>query len=143
MNIKITQIKSGIDRPERQKRTLQALGLRKLNSYREVEATPQILGMITKVNHLVKVENVDSITIQQPTNEIPVAVKKVVEVETVINSSIVTEKEETIVQPEIIVEKELILPIEEVTVSINEENPVNEIADEIAEEAQDSTEEVE
>ena len=56
--IKITQVKSGIDRPERQKLTLQALGLNKLNATREVEATPQILGMITKVNHLIEVEEV-------------------------------------------------------------------------------------
>ncbi len=54
--IKITQVKSVIDRPERQKRTVQALGLKKLNASVEVEATPQILGMVTKVNHLVKVE---------------------------------------------------------------------------------------
>ncbi|MBU3744836.1 MAG: 50S ribosomal protein L30 [Sediminibacterium sp.] len=54
--IKITQVKSGIDRPERQKKTLVALGLNKLNASKEVEATPQILGMIQKVNHLVKVE---------------------------------------------------------------------------------------
>jgi large subunit ribosomal protein L30 len=54
--IKITQIKSVIDRPERQKRTVEALGLKKINASVEVEATPQILGMVTKVNHLVKVE---------------------------------------------------------------------------------------
>ena len=54
--IKITQVKSGIDRSERQKLTLQALGLNKLNSTKEVEATPQILGMVKKVSHLVKVE---------------------------------------------------------------------------------------
>ncbi|MEX6687903.1 50S ribosomal protein L30 [Danxiaibacter flavus] len=54
--IKITQVKSAIDRPERQKLTLKALGLTKLNASKEVEATPQILGMVTKVNHLVKVE---------------------------------------------------------------------------------------
>ena len=54
--IKITQIKSGIDRPERQKQTLIALGLKKLHATKEVEATPQILGMINKVSHLVKVE---------------------------------------------------------------------------------------
>lgn len=54
--IKITQIKSGIDRPERQKLTLKALGLHKLHASREVEATPQILGMVKKVNHLIKVE---------------------------------------------------------------------------------------
>lgn len=56
--IKITQVKSAIDRPERQKLTLKALGLNKLNATKEVEATPQILGMITKVNHLVQVEDV-------------------------------------------------------------------------------------
>ena len=54
--IKITQVKSGIDRSERQKKTLLALGLRKLHATKEVEATPQILGMVNKVNHLVTVE---------------------------------------------------------------------------------------
>ena len=54
--VKITLVKSGIDRPERQKRTMVALGLRKLNATVEVEATPQILGMVRKVNHLVTVE---------------------------------------------------------------------------------------
>ncbi|RZK45952.1 MAG: 50S ribosomal protein L30 [Pedobacter sp.] len=58
--IKVTQVKSGIDRPERQKRTLKALGLRKMNSSVEVEATPQILGMVNAVNHLVKVEEVNA-----------------------------------------------------------------------------------
>jgi len=57
--IKVTQVKSGIDRPERQKRTLKALGLRKLNASVEVEATPQIMGMVNTVNHLVKVEEVN------------------------------------------------------------------------------------
>jgi large subunit ribosomal protein L30 len=54
--IKITQVKSVIDRSERQKRTVEALGLRKVHATVEVEATPQILGMVRKVNHLVKVE---------------------------------------------------------------------------------------
>jgi large subunit ribosomal protein L30 len=54
--IKVTQIKSGIDRSNRQKLTLQALGLTRLNASKEVEATPQILGMVKKVSHLVKVE---------------------------------------------------------------------------------------
>ena len=54
--IKVTQVKSVIDRSERQKRTMVALGLKKMNASVEVEATPQILGMVTKVNHLVKVE---------------------------------------------------------------------------------------
>jgi len=56
--IKVTQVKSGIDRPERQKRTLVALGLRKMHASVEVEATPQILGMVHKVAHLVEVEEV-------------------------------------------------------------------------------------
>ena len=54
--VTITLVKSGIDRPERQKRTLIALGLRKMLATVEVEATPQILGMVRKVNHLVTVE---------------------------------------------------------------------------------------
>jgi large subunit ribosomal protein L30 len=54
--IKITLIKSPIDRSERQKLTVQALGLNKMNSTKEVEATPQILGMVNKVSHLLKVE---------------------------------------------------------------------------------------
>jgi large subunit ribosomal protein L30 len=53
--IKIKQVKSGIDRPERQKRTLRALGFKKLNQTIEKEATPQVLGMIDKVSHLVTV----------------------------------------------------------------------------------------
>jgi large subunit ribosomal protein L30 len=56
--IKITLVKSPIDRPERQKLTLQALGLNKLNATREVEATEQILGMVRKVEHMVKVEDI-------------------------------------------------------------------------------------
>jgi large subunit ribosomal protein L30 len=54
--IKVTQVKSIIDRSERQKRTMQALGLNKMHQTVEKEATPQILGMVTKVSHLVKVE---------------------------------------------------------------------------------------
>ena len=60
MLLKITQVKSGIDRSERQKRTLIALGLRKLNASKSVEATPQILGMINKVSHLVSVQEVNA-----------------------------------------------------------------------------------
>lgn len=56
--IKITQVKSGIDRSERQKQTLIALGLKKMHASKEVEATPQILGMVNKVSHLVKVEEI-------------------------------------------------------------------------------------
>ncbi len=56
--IKITQIRSKNGRPERQKRTLEALGIRKMNHSVEHEATPQILGMVEKVRHLVKVEEI-------------------------------------------------------------------------------------
>jgi large subunit ribosomal protein L30 len=56
--IKITLVKSPIDRPKRQKLTLQALGLNKTNSSKEVEATPQVLGMVKKVEHMVKVEEI-------------------------------------------------------------------------------------
>ncbi len=56
--IKVTQVKSAIKRPLRQKRTLVALGIKKLQQTVEVEATPQILGMVSKVSHLVKVEEV-------------------------------------------------------------------------------------
>jgi large subunit ribosomal protein L30 len=56
--IKITLVKSPIDRPERQKLTLKALGLTKTNMSKEVEATPQILGMVRAVEHLVAVETV-------------------------------------------------------------------------------------
>ncbi len=54
--IKITQIKSVIDRSERQKRTIQALGLKRINHTVEVEATASIIGMVRKVNHLVAIE---------------------------------------------------------------------------------------
>ena len=56
--IRITQVKSKNGKPERQKRTLEALGIRKLNHSVEHEATPQIMGMVVKVRHLVKVENI-------------------------------------------------------------------------------------
>lgn len=56
--IKITLVKSVIDRPETAKRTVRALGLNKMNATVEVEATPPILGMVRRVNHLLKVEEV-------------------------------------------------------------------------------------
>jgi large subunit ribosomal protein L30 len=56
--IKITQVKSTIDRPERQKRSMQALGLRKMHRTVEHDATPQILGIVEKVKHLVTVEEI-------------------------------------------------------------------------------------
>lgn len=54
--IKVTQIKSGIKRPKRQKRTLEALGLRRIGQVVEHEDTPNILGMIDKVKHLVSTQ---------------------------------------------------------------------------------------
>lgn len=54
--IKIRQVKSSIDHPERQKRTLKALGLGRIDSTNEIEASPQVEGMIRKVAHLVEVE---------------------------------------------------------------------------------------
>ena len=58
MKIKIKQIKSAIKYSERQQRTVQALGLSRIHQQVEKEATPQILGMIEKVKHLVKVEEI-------------------------------------------------------------------------------------
>jgi large subunit ribosomal protein L30 len=56
--IRITQVRSAINRPLRQKRTLTALGLKKLHQTKEFEANPAILGMIEKVKHLLKVEEI-------------------------------------------------------------------------------------
>ncbi|PHN04541.1 50S ribosomal protein L30 [Flavilitoribacter nigricans] len=56
--IKITQVKSVIGRPKRQKNTVEALGLKRLHKPVVHEATPQILGMVEKVSHLVTVEEV-------------------------------------------------------------------------------------
>ena len=53
--LKITQKRSVIGRPSRQKATMEALGLRKINATVEVEGTPQVLGMVRKVSHLVEV----------------------------------------------------------------------------------------
>jgi large subunit ribosomal protein L30 len=54
--VKLTQIKSKINRPQGQKDTLLALGLRRLNHSVTIEVNPQIQGMINKVSHLLKVE---------------------------------------------------------------------------------------
>lgn len=56
--VKITQVKSTIDRPKRQKLTIESLGIRKMHQTVVHEATPQIMGMIAKVQHLIVVENV-------------------------------------------------------------------------------------
>lgn len=53
--IKIKQVRSTIKRPADQKATIKALGFKKLNQVIEKEATPQVLGMIKKVQHLVEV----------------------------------------------------------------------------------------
>ncbi len=53
--IKVKQVKSAINRPERQKRTLQALGLKKLNQIVEHEENAAILGMVARVAHMVEV----------------------------------------------------------------------------------------
>jgi len=55
--VKITQVRSVIGRPKRQKATIEALGLKRMNHSVEHELTPQIQGMINKVSHLVSVEN--------------------------------------------------------------------------------------
>ncbi len=55
---KVTQVRSSIGRPARQKRSLQALGLRKMHQSVEHEGTPQILGIIDSVKHLVSVEEI-------------------------------------------------------------------------------------
>ncbi|MEQ8706111.1 MAG: 50S ribosomal protein L30 [Phaeodactylibacter sp.] len=57
--IKITQVKSVIDRSKRQKATMQALGLKKIRQSVVVEQTPQIKGMVSKISHLVTVEPAD------------------------------------------------------------------------------------
>ena len=54
--LRITYIRSAIDRPSRQKRTIEALGLKRLHHTVEHEDTPQIRGMVDKVSHLVEVE---------------------------------------------------------------------------------------
>ena len=57
--IKITQVKSSIGSTKRQKATLEALGLKKLNNPIIHEATPQIVGMVNKMRHLITVEEVN------------------------------------------------------------------------------------
>ena len=56
--IRVTQVKSKIGRPESQKRTILALGLKRINHSVEHETTPQVLGMVKKVAHLLMVEEV-------------------------------------------------------------------------------------
>lgn len=56
--IRITQVRSGIGQTKRQKATLEALGLKRIRHSVELDATPQILGMCKKLEHLVKVEEI-------------------------------------------------------------------------------------
>jgi large subunit ribosomal protein L30 len=58
--LKITQIRSVIDNPLRQKRTVEALGLKRIRHSVVLKDTPQIRGMITKVRHLVSVEEIEA-----------------------------------------------------------------------------------
>lgn len=54
--VRLTQVKSAIDHPKCQKETLKALRLGRIGKVAEATLNPQIQGMITKVNHLIKVE---------------------------------------------------------------------------------------
>lgn len=56
--VRITQVRSTIDRPQTQKNAIKSLGLGKINRYIELEQTPAITGVINKVKHLVKVEEI-------------------------------------------------------------------------------------
>jgi large subunit ribosomal protein L30 len=56
--IRVKQVKSKIRRPQNQKRTLEALGLHRIDQVVEHDATPTILGMVNKVKHLVSVEEI-------------------------------------------------------------------------------------
>ena len=58
--VKITQVKSHIDRPQRQKDTILALGLGKINRSKIVEINPQVQGMINAVAHMLTIENIKS-----------------------------------------------------------------------------------
>lgn len=56
--VRVTQIKSIINRPKRQKATIEALGLKRIQHSVEHEVTPQIQGMLNKVSHLVTIEEI-------------------------------------------------------------------------------------
>jgi large subunit ribosomal protein L30 len=56
--LRVKLVKSGIDRPERQKKTLKALGLTKMQKTIEIEATPQAKGMVKSIQHLVTIEEI-------------------------------------------------------------------------------------
>lgn len=54
--IRVKQLKSAIKRPQNQKRTLEALGLKRIGQVVEHEATASIVGMVNKIKHLVSTE---------------------------------------------------------------------------------------
>lgn len=56
MKLKVTQVKSVIDRSKKQKDTMYALGLRKMNQVVVKDASPQVVGMLDKIKHLVNIE---------------------------------------------------------------------------------------
>lgn len=56
--VRVTQVRSAIGKPQKQKLVIQALGLGKINRFKEFELSPQIQGMINKVSHLVTVEEI-------------------------------------------------------------------------------------
>ncbi|CAD2074792.1 50S ribosomal protein L30 [Phocicoccus schoeneichii] len=56
--VRVTLVKSVIAKPETQRQTVRSLGLRKINSFVELEDTPQLRGQVNKVSHLVKVEEI-------------------------------------------------------------------------------------
>ena len=56
--IKVTKVKSAINRPQRQKRILISFGLKKIGQVVEHDASPSVLGMVNKINHLVSVEEI-------------------------------------------------------------------------------------
>lgn len=56
--VRVTKVKSTIEKDERQKRTIRALGLNKIGSSNELENSATVQGMLRKVHHLVKVENI-------------------------------------------------------------------------------------
>lgn len=60
VKVKVTKVKSTIKVPERQKRTMAALGLRKMHQCNELPLNAAVLGMIKKVSHLIKVEEIAS-----------------------------------------------------------------------------------
>jgi large subunit ribosomal protein L30 len=56
--VRVTKLRSTIGQSIRVVRSMEALGLNKINSFNELELTPQIKGILNKVNHLVKIENI-------------------------------------------------------------------------------------